>query len=180
MKILICDEFDPSLSQRLREFGEVTKDHKMLPEADIALVRSKTKCTREWLDKAAKLKLLIRGGVGLDNIPDIDYAKKKGIHVTNTPEASSIAVAELAMSLLLAIPNRLIKAHTEMPKWTKDYDLKKMCERTELYGKILGLIGIGRIGKEVAIRALRAGVSDYLRKPFNLEDLKDSLSRLVR
>ena len=110
MKILIADAFDASLPDRLKKFGEVTQDASQLSDAEVVLVRSKTKCTAEYLDKAPKLKLIIRGGVGTDNI-DKDAAKKKGIQVKNTPAASSVAVAELAFAMMLAIPNRLIEAH---------------------------------------------------------------------
>ena len=149
MLILIADAFDASLPERLKEFGEVTSDAKRLPDAEIVLIRSKTRCTREYIDGAPKLKLIIRGGVGLDNV-DAAYAKEKGIKVENTPEASSVAVAELAMALMIAVPNQLVLAHTAMAegKW-----LKKEIKRTELYQKTLGLLGIGRIGAEVAKRA---------------------------
>jgi D-3-phosphoglycerate dehydrogenase len=149
MLILISDAFDASLPKRLQELGEVTEDKGRLPEAEVVLIRSKTKCTKEYLDGAPKLKLIIRGGVGLDNV-DAAHAKSKGIQVTNTPEASSVAVAELAMALMLAAPNRLVEGHTSMTegKW-----LKSELKRTELFQKTLGLLGIGRIGTEVAKRA---------------------------
>jgi D-3-phosphoglycerate dehydrogenase len=149
MLILIADSFDASLPERLKPFGEVTTEKSRLSEAEVVLVRSKTKCTQEYIDSAPKLKLIIRGGVGLDNV-DAPYAKKKGILVQNTPEASSVAVAELAMALMLAVPNHIVEAHNSMKegKW-----LKKELERTELYLKTLGIIGLGRIGTEVAKRA---------------------------
>lgn len=148
MLILISDAFDASLSDRLREFGEVTDDKGRVGEAEVVLVRSKTKCTAEYIDAAAQLKLIIRGGVGLDNV-DRGHAQKKGIRVLNTPDASSVAVAELAVSLMLAAVNHLVRGHNGMAegKW-----LKKEIKRTELYGKTLGLIGIGRIGTAVARR----------------------------
>jgi len=154
MLILISDAFADNLPGKLARFGEVTQDKNRLSEADIVLVRSKTKCTREYIDQAKKLKMIIRGGVGLDNV-DREYAEKKGIIVTNTPQASSIAVAELAFALLLAIPNRLIEAHNSMSegKW-----LNKELKRTELYGKTLGLIGVGLIGTEMAKRAQAFGM----------------------
>ena len=109
MKILISDAFDPSLPSRLERFGEVTDDKERLPEVDVVLVRSKTKCTREYIDNATNLKLIIRGGVGLDNI-DVEYARSKGVRVYNTASASSIAVAEMAFALMLAVPTRLVEA----------------------------------------------------------------------
>jgi D-3-phosphoglycerate dehydrogenase len=149
MLILISDAFDASLPKRLQELGEVTEDKQRLPEAEVVLIRSKTKCTKEYLDGAPKLKLIIRGGVGMDNV-DMAAAKAKGITAINTPEASSVAVAELAMALMIAAPSRLVEGHTSMVegKW-----LKNELKRTELYGKTLGLLGIGRIGAEVAKRA---------------------------
>lgn len=155
MKILISDAFDPSLPDRLKTFGEVTDDKEQLTDADVVLIRSKTKCTKEYIDSAPKLKLIIRGGVGLDNV-DLEYAKEKGITVHNTPAASSVAVAELAFAHMLAVPNRLIEAHNSMAegKWEK-----KQLKRTELMGKTLGLIGIGRIASEVAKRAKAFGMN---------------------
>ena len=149
MKILISDAFDPWLPDRLKKFGEVTEDKDQLPTCDVVLVRSKTKCTQEYIDSAPALRMIIRGGVGLDNV-DLDYAHKRDIQVFNTAAASSVAVAELAFAHLLAIPNRLIEGHISMSKGAWD---KKQLKRTELYKKVLGLIGIGRIGTEVAKRA---------------------------
>jgi len=155
MKILISDAFDPSLPDRLAKFGEVTDDKSQLPEADVVLIRSKTKCTKEYIDGAPNLKLIIRGGVGLDNV-DREYAKEKGIEVRNTPEASSVAVAELAFALMMAVPNHLIKAHNSMVEgqW-----IKKELKRTELMGKTLGLVGVGRIGTALATRARAFGMN---------------------
>ena len=150
MLVLMSDSFDASLPARLKELGlEVTDDKSRVAEADVVLIRSKTKCTKEYIDGAPKLKLIIRGGVGLDNV-DAAHAKEKGIQVQNTPKASSVAVAELAMALMIAAPNQLIAGHNSMAegKW-----LKSELKRTELYQKTLGLLGIGRIGAEVAKRA---------------------------
>jgi D-3-phosphoglycerate dehydrogenase len=154
MKILISDAFDPSLPGKLAAFGEVTDDKEQVAEVDVVLVRSKTKCDRAYIDRAKKLRLIIRGGVGLDNI-DVDYARSKGIQVFNTAEASAVAVAELAFALMIAVPSRLVDGHVSMTqrKW-----LKKELKRTELMGKTLGLIGAGNIGTELARRALAFGM----------------------
>ncbi len=154
MKILICDAFDPSLPDLLKKHGEVTADMNELPNATVALLRSKTKGDRDFIDKGKSLKMIIRGGVGVDNI-DVKYAREKGIEVRNTAEASSIAVAELAFAMMIAVPNRLIEANNSMQagKW-----MKKELKRTELYGKILGIIGCGRIGTELAKRANAFGM----------------------
>lgn len=154
MLILIADAFDKQLPEKLRVFGDVTDDCSRQAEADVVLIRSKTKCTKDYIDAAPKLKLIIRGGVGLDNV-DKEYAASKGITVRNTPEASSIAVAELAFALMISAPNHIIRGHNGMAagNW-----LKKEIKRTELYGKTLGLLGIGRIASEVAIRAKAFGM----------------------
>ncbi len=162
MLILICDAFDPSLPEKLRRFGEVTEDVNRLPEAEVALVRSKTKCTAEWMAQARKLKLLIRGGVGMDNI-DLEAAKARGIKAVNTPKASAVAVAELTMAFMLALPNRLVEAHNSMKEGKF---LKKELKRTELLGKTLGLVGIGNIGHEVAVRARAFGMRVLAYDPY--------------
>lgn len=154
MKILISDAFDATLPEKIARFGEVTDDASQLAEADVILVRSKTKCTREYIDSARSVKLIVRGGVGLDNI-DVDYARSKGIQVFNTASASSIAVAELAFALMIAVPTRLVEAHMSM---AEGRFLKKELKRTELNGKTLGLVGVGNIGTEVARRAVAFGM----------------------
>ena len=154
MKILISDAFDPLLPAKLEVFGEITDDKDRLAEMDVVLVRSKTKCTREYIDEAKNLRLIIRGGVGLDNI-DVEYARSKGIQVFNTAEASAVAVAELAFALMVAVPTRMVEGHIGMAnhEW-----LKKSLKRTELMGKTLGLIGAGNIGTELARRAIAFGM----------------------
>lgn len=154
MKILISDAFDPSLPAKLEGFGEVTDDKERLPEMDVVLVRSKTKCTPEYIDQAKNLRLIIRGGVGLDNI-DVEYARSKGIQVFNTASASAVAVAELAFALMIAVPTRIVEGHIGM---TQREWLKKKLKRTELMGKTLGLIGAGNIGTELARRAIGFGM----------------------
>jgi len=152
---LLADAFAPDLPGRLATFGEVTSDMSRLGDAEVLIVRSKTKVDKAMIDAAPKCRYIIRGGVGVDTI-DVEYAKSKGIAVDNTPEASSLAVAELAFALMIAMPNHLVRADNSMKegKW-----LKKELERTELNGKTLGLIGIGRIGHELALRAKAFGMS---------------------
>ena len=154
MKILISDAFDPSLPAKLEAFGEVIDDKHRLPEVDVVLVRSKTKCTRDYIDRASNLRLIIRGGVGLDNI-DVEYAQSKGIQVFNTAEASAVAVAELAFALMISVPTQMVDGHEGMKRreW-----LKKQLKRTELMGKTLGLVGAGNIGTELARRAIAFGM----------------------
>ncbi len=154
MLILISDAFDPGLEAKLTKFGEVTTDKTRLADVNIALIRSKTTCDREYIDNAPNLKMIIRGGVGTDNIDKV-YCAEKGIIVHNTPHSPSIAVAELAFALMIAVPNHLIKANDSMRegKW-----IKKELKRTELHGKTLGLIGIGNIAQAMATRATAFGM----------------------
>ncbi|MDX9827333.1 MAG: hydroxyacid dehydrogenase [Spirochaetia bacterium] len=154
MKILLADAFFPDLPRRLSRFGEVYSDMKRLSEAEVLIVRSKTRVNAAMMDAAPALKFIIRGGVGVDTI-DMDSARLRGILVENTPEASSVAVAELAFALMLALPNHLSLADssTREGRW-----LKKELERSELFGKTLGLIGLGRIARELAFRAKAFGM----------------------
>ena len=109
MVILLADAFAPDLPGRLAAFGEVTSDMARLGDAEVLIVRSKTKVDKAMIDAAPKCRYIIRGGVGVDTI-DVDYAKSRGIAVDNTPEASSLAVAELAFALMIAMPNHLVAA----------------------------------------------------------------------
>ena len=154
MLILISDAFDASLENKLKVFGDVTTDKSKAPEADIILVRAKTICNKEYIDAAKNVKLIIRGGVGIDNI-DKDYAQSKGIIVKNTPRASSIAVAELTFALMLSAPNHICEYDNGM----KNGQWLKNIKRTELYGKTLGLLGIGNIATKVAERAKAFGMN---------------------
>jgi D-3-phosphoglycerate dehydrogenase len=149
MLILIADAFDASLPKRLAPFGEVTDDMSRLKDAAVLLIRSKTKVNTELLEQAPALKLVIRGGVGMDNV-DKKACAEKGVKAVNTPRASSVAVAEMAMAFMVAIPARLIEAHTTMKEGKF---LKNELKRTELFKKTLGLIGAGAIASEVAKRA---------------------------
>ncbi len=154
MLILISDAFDASLGPRLEAFGEVTTDKSRLKDAHIVLVRSKTKCTKEYIDEAPNLKLIIRGGVGIDNIDKV-YAESKGIIVRNTPKSSSIAVAELAFTLMISTPCHLPAYNDGM----KHGQWLKATKRNELYGKTLCLFGIGNIATRVAVLAKAFGMS---------------------
>jgi len=155
MKILISDAFDGSLPGRLESFGEVTDNKDEVGSANVVLVRSKTKCTPEYMDAAPNLKLIIRGGVGLDNV-DLNYAKTKDITVHNTPAASSIAVAELAVGLMLAASGHIAKGHMGM---TQGQWLKKELKRVELFKKTVGFLGAGRIATETAKRVQAFGTT---------------------
>lgn len=129
-------------------------------EIDVLLVRSATKVRKDIIDNCASLKIIGRGGVGMDNI-DVDYAREKGLHVINTPAASSSSVAELVFAHLFGSVRYLYDANRNMPL---DGDsrfkaLKKnYAKGSELRGKTLGIIGFGRIGQEVAKIAIGVGM----------------------
>lgn len=143
------DDLDPVAHEILRDAGMDVLPPERYPEADAVIVRSRTKVDRKFIDSAPKLRLIVRAGVGLDNI-DLKYAEEKGITVRNTPMATVISVAELTLGLILAAARHIPKAHatTKAGMWEK-----KRLKGTELYGKVIGIVGMGRIGREVAKRA---------------------------
>jgi D-3-phosphoglycerate dehydrogenase len=155
MKVLVSDKVADSAVEQMRSQGHnVTVKTGMTPEElekfigdfECIIVRSATKVKKNIIDAGKNLKLVIRGGVGVDNI-DVEYAKSKKIEVKNTPAASSESVAELAISHMLSLARALPIADKSMKegKWEK-----KKFEGTELYKKTLGIIGLGRIGREAA------------------------------
>lgn len=163
MKVGICDPIAKEGVELLKKEGFEVVDLTGLPkdelsnhvrDLDAIIVRSATKVRKEMIDAAEKLKAIGRAGVGLDNI-DVEYAKSKGIKVINTPGATSISVAELTIGLILAVMRKIAYADREMRNgaWPK-----KKCKGIEMYGKTLGIIGIGRIGREVAKRATAFGM----------------------
>lgn len=127
---------------------------------DVLLVRSATTVRKELIDACPSIKIIGRGGVGMDNI-DVDYARSKGLHVINTPAASSNSVAELVFAHLFGCARFLYDSNRNMPLDgdTKFKNLKKnYAKGVELRGKTLGIIGFGRIGREVAKIALGIGM----------------------
>jgi D-3-phosphoglycerate dehydrogenase len=127
----------------------------VLNEYDALIVRGRTKVTRAVMDAAPRLKVVGRSGVGVDNI-DLAAAAEKGVKVVNAPTSTSVAVAELAMGMLLALVRRLPYADRTMKNgdWAK-----KALQGIELYGKTLGIIGMGNIGSAVARRAAAFGMA---------------------
>ncbi len=127
---------------------------------EVLLVRSATTVRKDLIDACPHLKVVGRGGVGMDNI-DVDYARKKGINVINTPAASSASVAELVFAHLFGMVRFLFDSNRQMPM-TGDADFKNLkksyANGRELAGKTLGIIGFGRIGQEVAKRAIGLGM----------------------
>ena len=129
-------------------------------QIDAILVRSATQVRQELIDACPSIKLIGRGGVGMDNI-DVDYAKDQGLHVINTPAASSSSVAELVFAHLFGMVRFLHQSNREMPLEgdSRFKDLKKAyASGSELRGKKIGIIGFGRIGQEVAKIALGLGM----------------------
>jgi D-3-phosphoglycerate dehydrogenase len=158
MKILVCDKTEADAIEKMRAAGltvdtnfEITPEElpNVLPAYDGMVVRSRTKVRQPLIEACPNLKVIVRGGVGLDTI-DAEFARSKGITVMNTPKASSASVAELAIGFMFALARSIVKATDTMKaeKWEK-----KSFEGDELGGKTLGLIGFGNIGKEVARRA---------------------------
>ena len=128
---------------------------------EVLLVRSTTKVKKNLIDKCPSIKLIGRGGVGMDNI-DVEYATNKGINVINTPAASSKSVAELVFAHLFGCVRHLHSSNRSMPLEgdTKFKELKKSCSKgAELRGKTLGIVGFGRIGQEVAKIAIGIGMN---------------------
>jgi len=124
------------------------------------LVRSATTVRKDLIDACPNLKLIGRGGVGMDNI-DVDYARSKGLHVINTPGASSQSVAEMVMGNLFSLSRSLYHSHRMMPEnGTADFKVlkKKYGKGQELRGKTIGIVGFGRIGRSLASYALGVGM----------------------
>jgi len=159
-KILVTDGMDRGAIQTLKDVGHEVTEQFFEPEElkeqikgfNVVIVRSATKVRKEIIDstlQTGNLKLIIRGGVGVDNI-DVDYAESQGIKVRNTPKASSSAVAELALGHMFSLARFIGISNVTMRegKWNK-----KQYKGIELSGKTLGLIGFGRIGRELAKKA---------------------------
>ncbi len=166
MRILVTDGMDKSAIATLRERGhEVIEQFyepgelgEALKDVDVVVVRSKTKVRKEHIDAAknGKLKCIIRGGIGIDNI-DADYARMNGIQVRNTPDASTESVAELALAHMLACARYVSISGNTMRngQWEK----KAYGKGIELVGKRLGIYGYGRIGKRLGVMAKGMGMN---------------------
>lgn len=171
MKILVCDKTESEAVEKMRQAGlqvdvrdDITPEElaQALPAYDGMVVRSRTKVRQPLIDLCPNLKVIVRGGVGLDTI-DAEYARSKGITVMNTPQASSASVAELAIGFMLALARSIVPATLSMKagKWEK-----KRFEGDELGGKTLGIVGIGNIGRETAKRAVALGMTVLATDPY--------------
>jgi len=158
MKVLVTDRADPRGLERIREAGHEVVEKlgvqgtdlvQALEGFDALLVRGATKVTGEVLSATSTLKVVVRAGTGLDNV-DTTAARRKKVAVHNTPNANSVSVAELVFGLLIAFERQIVEAASELAqgRWEK----KKFSGR-EIAGRRLGLVGFGRIGREVATRA---------------------------
>jgi D-3-phosphoglycerate dehydrogenase / 2-oxoglutarate reductase len=168
IKILANDGIDPIGKRMLEDAGFFVETNNIpqdelpvkLKEYDAITVRSATKVRKALIDACPNLKVIGRGGVGMDNI-DVDYAKEKGIGVYNTPASSSLSVAELVFGQLFGSVRFLYDSNRKMPVEgaTKFNDLKKAYAKgIELRNKTLGILGFGRIGREVAKIAIGVGM----------------------
>lgn len=179
MRILITDGMDKGAIAQLREMGHDVVEQFYEPEElgaalkdfDACVVRSKTKVRANHIDEAkeGKLKLIIRGGVGVDNI-DVKHAEECGITVRNTPNASSQSVAEMAMAHMFACARYVsIAGHTmREDKWEK----KTYGKGIELQGKTLGIIGFGRIGQHLGVMAKAIGMDVIVYSRHRHEDVE--------
>ena len=169
IKVLANDGIHPAGKAALEKAGfhvdteKVPQDKlaEALQEYEVICVRSATKIRKDLIDQCPNLKIIARGGVGLDNI-DVDYAESKGIKVYNTPAASSQAVAELVFAHMFSISRFLYDANRQMPASgnTKFKALKKSYAKgVQLRGQTLGIVGFGRIGQFVARIALGSGMN---------------------
>jgi D-3-phosphoglycerate dehydrogenase len=183
-KLLICDPVATSAIEAIRSAGievdvrdDITPDQlaEVVGDYEGMVVRSRTKVRVPLIDKAVKMKVIIRGGVGIDNI-DAEYAESKGIDVRNTPTASSNAVAELALGLMFAMCRRIPEADTSMK--TRKWDKKKL-KGTEISGKTLGIIGYGRIGRTLGKKAKALGMKVMAFDPFVSHEDIVPLSQLL-
>jgi D-3-phosphoglycerate dehydrogenase len=170
MKVVVAEKISSSAVDLLREprWNIVTADQldgklaSQLESADGLIVRSAVQVNAELLEHAHKLRVIGRAGVGVDNI-DLDAATRKGIAVMNTPGANAIAVAEHTLALMLAMARHIGRANELMHagKWEK-----KSLQGTELRGKTIGIVGLGRVGMEVARRARAFGMEVVAHDPF--------------
>ena len=177
MKIVVCDPISPkgiALLQQRPEFQVIVLP-KRLPEAELLpvvadavalVVRSETKVTKNIIEAAKQLRVVGRAGVGVDNV-DIEAATQHGTVVMNTPGGNTVTTAELSFAMLLALARKVPQAHATMAagKWDR-----KQFQGTELAGKTLGVLGMGRIGTEVAQRAIAFGMRVIAYDPYLTED----------
>ena len=182
-RVLTTDKIHENTIKEAKKFADVTTDFGASEEEiinkifdyDALIVRSGTKVTRKIIE-AGNLKVIGRAGVGLDNI-DLDFAKEKGIEVVNAPESLTIAVTELTFGLLISLMRNIVCGDKSLRerKWGRHKFVGN-----ELYGKTWGIVGFGRIGREVANRANAFGMNILAYDPHTtVEDARESNAVLV-
>ncbi len=191
-KVLVADPIAEEGVEVFRKEKDIQVDvkHKLKPEElkaiigdyDALAVRSETKVTTEILDAAKKLKVIGRAGVGVDNV-DVPAASKKGVIVMNTPDGNTISTAEHTLSMIMALSRNIPQADASLR--AKRWDRKKYMG-VELFGKVLGIVGTGRIGREVALRAKSFNMNIVAYDPYLSDEMaakyeieKVSLDRLI-
>jgi D-3-phosphoglycerate dehydrogenase len=165
----LVDDARFDVVERLGLKGDALAD--ALADADAVIVRSASRITREALDRAERLRVIGRAGVGVDNI-DVEAATERGIAVLNAPSGNTVSAAELAFALLLALARRVPAADRSMKEGQWD---RRSLGGIELYGKTLGLVGAGRIGAAVARRAKAFGMSVIAYDPFLTAERAEAL-----
>jgi len=178
--VLICDQVNPTLNEILEKNGlKITYEPEITPEQiaekienfEVVIVRSRTKLTKELIEKANKCQIIARVGVGLDNI-DQNAAKEKNIRVINAVEGAMNAVAELVLGLMFSLAREIPRADREVRNgnW-----IKKELMGTELRGKYLGIVGLGNIGKRLGrlARALNMNIIGFDVAPIDEEFSKE-------
>ena len=170
MKVLIADQINQKGIEELEEVAEVVARTDITPKElvkdikdfDAIVVRSRTKVTREVIEAAPLLKIIARAGVGVDNV-DVEAATERGVMVVNAPESTSVTVAEHTMGLVLAMSRKIALADKSVKegKWEKSRFMGM-----ELNGKTLGIVGMGRIGSQVVIRAKAFGMDIMVYDPY--------------
>ena len=181
VRILVSDLLSDEGLKILKEVGEFQVDVKLelkpdalkeiIEDYDALIVRSATKVTKDVIDAGHKLKVIGRAGVGLDNV-DLEAATQKGIIVMNTPIGNTISTAEHTMSLILALSRNIAQANasTKKGEWKRSKFMG-----VELYNKTIGIIGLGRIGSEVARRAMSFGMKILVYDPFLSREVAEGL-----
>ena len=163
-RVLVCDAIAADAVERMRAGGLVVDEKiglnadelaSVLPAYDAVVVRSATKIRARHFEAGKRLRVVVRGGVGVDNI-DVAAAEAHGVRVMNTPGASSVSVAELALALVFALARQIPRADASMK--AGQWDKKSFAKGMELEGKTLGVLGVGRIGRTLARKASALGM----------------------
>lgn len=173
--VLIPDNVDPAAIEILKVAkglnvkapGNLPRDETLaaIPEADALIIRSSTRADAELLGAGARLKVIARAGVGVDNV-DLGEATRRGVAVMNTPDGNTVSTAEHAFGLMLALARHIPQAHQSLASGRWD---RKLYQGVELRGKTLGIVGLGRIGRAIAARANAFGMRVIAHDPYVID-----------